>query len=81
MTLKEIIKIADEAYGDGLIQNYFDNPGGQFGDGLARFIAVELRETYDDTATDDEQLNEAAHTMESAMLQLREVTLAFDRRR
>lgn len=44
MTLEEIIKIADDHYPDGLIQQA--HLGEDVGDGLASFIAAELEETY-----------------------------------
>lgn len=70
MTLEQIIAIADEAYGDGLVGLYHDEPTGDHGDTLAKFIAIELRETYEAGATDSEQLREAYRVMKSARNQL-----------
>ena len=39
---------------------------GLVGDTLAEFIAVELAETYDEAATDEEQLDEAVRVMSRA---------------
>lgn len=83
MTLDDLIKIADEAYSShadmsaGLITAYHENPDGEHGDGLARFIAVELNETFDPDATTLEQLSEANRVMTVAMNQLEFVANAF----
>ena len=80
MTLEQLIKIADEAYGpDGMVQQYFENPDGEFGDGLARFVAVEIGDTYDGGSSDVEQLEAAVGVMDSAAKQIDAVTAAFDR--
>jgi len=77
MRFKEIIKIADQAYGDGLIQDCFNAPKKNHGDGLAAFIVEELTETYDQRAGTKQQLSEACRVMENATEQLNEVYDAF----
>jgi len=65
--LKEIIKIASDAYGcDGVLQRYYDDYSTDHGDGLAKFLVAEITDTYDETATDKEQLKEAYRVMETA---------------
>jgi hypothetical protein len=77
MTLDQIIEIADEAYGDGLIQTAHET-GCEVGDTLASFIAIELRETYAASATDAEQLNEARRVMCAARREVQAVERAFE---
>lgn len=78
MTREQIIAIADEAYGDGLVGLYHDEPTGDHGDTLAKFIAIELRETYEAEAADAEQLWEAHRVMKSARNELMGVEEALE---
>lgn len=78
MKLKEIIKIADAAYADGIVQLYFDFPNGHHGDTLAEFIASELKETFEESATDAEQVETAIDKMHSAALEIQAVIAAFE---
>jgi hydroxymethylpyrimidine/phosphomethylpyrimidine kinase len=75
MDINRIMEIADEAYdADGVISCYWDakrrkvrrKPLHGMGDTLARFIAIELAETYDPSATDDEQRDVAARAIQKA---------------
>ena len=72
MTLDQIIAIAGKAseddgtVGENLVERDHQYLDGNFGDGLARFIAAELAETYDPEASTGEQLNEAARLMKAA---------------
>ena len=84
MKLKELIHIASDAYPDGLIEEeYWDkkrdlphrNPTG--GDTLAYFIALELYETYDQNATDEEQISTAIHALTKAQEELVSINLSF----
>jgi len=69
--LRELIKIADEAYDeDGLIMAYHEDPEGNHGDTLAKFIATELAETFEEGTGDVHQLDEAARVMDVALRQL-----------
>ena len=77
MTLLEIIRIADTAYDDNLVLDYHKHPRGNHGDGLAKFIAEELRETYCAGSTDEEQIAEACRVMETAMHDITNVVDAF----
>jgi hypothetical protein len=75
MQLKALIKIADEAYPDGLIaQAHKDKRrSDNLGDGLARFIADELSDTYDARQPNHLQLADAADVMQCAMDQIRDI--------
>ena len=73
MKLNELIEIVSAAYPDGLIAvEYWDfkrecprrNPKG--GDTLALFIALEIKDTYDADATDEEQLATALRAIDRA---------------
>ena len=88
MKVDKIIKIADKAYPDGCIARcwdaknhrprtleYMDSIG--CCDGLARFVAVEIAETYDDDCSDDEQLEQAAHAIQNAADELQRVADAL----
>lgn len=77
ITLNDIIDIADAAYPDGLVRLYHDDPHGQHGDTLAKFIAIELRETYYDAATDKRKLDDAYDAIEKAVRELQRVLSAF----
>jgi len=72
MTFDEIVEIADEAYPDGLIKQ-----GGGSGDGLAKFIYQELKETYDAAASEEVQIKEAIRVMWMARRELEAVEYAF----
>ena len=62
------MKIVDEAYGDGLVMAHHRRPGGSIGDGLARFIASEIRDTFDPEGKN--QIAEAIRKMETAREQI-----------
>ena len=84
MTLNEIIRIVNEAHPDSLVGlEYWDfehekprDPPGD-GDTLALFIVRELKDVYDEDATDFEQLGEAARALAVAQRQLNAVELAL----
>ena len=78
MKLQDIIKIADSVYPDGLVKQYFDTPSGNHGDSLAKFIAIELKETYDPKASKYEQLSRAFRVMYNAANEIRAVADAFE---
>jgi hypothetical protein len=79
MTLDDIMKAVDEAYGeDGMILQYYEDFEGEHGDTLAKFIVAELRETYDEDAEDQEKLDEAYRVMETALDQLYNILAAID---
>ena len=75
MRLKEIIAIADEAYPDGLLRC------AELGDGLAKFIKLELRETYDPKAPRLTQVDTAVGNLERAQRELGAVVDALTKTR
>jgi hypothetical protein len=62
--------VVDKAYGDSIVRTYHDDPAGNHGDGLARFIAGEIGETFDPELNDKDQITEAIRVMETARRQL-----------
>ena len=77
MLLIEAIRIADAAYGDGLVQQYSDEPNGHHGDTLAKFIAVEITETFDQTVPDALAARGVVKVLEQAIRNLEDVVGAF----
>ena len=80
MKLEALIKIASEAYDvleTQLVTWYHKDPTGNYGDGLAKFIAAEIAETYEAKAEDIAQLTEARRTMEQGQRQLSAVIEAL----
>lgn len=77
MELLKIIEIADMAYPDGLIMQAYKANGKSVGDGLAEFIVLELKDTYDQDASNMDQLEEAARVMRNAQRELENVASAF----
>lgn len=84
MNLKRLIEIADAAYdsgdGENLVSRYHNSPHDDSGDSLARFIAIELSETFDSNSSDEEQLNTAASQIQRAIDQLTNVLDAFEQK-
>lgn len=72
MELRELIQIASRGYDpDGLVLMYHDSPeDSHWGDSLAEFVAIELRETFGVNESDQEQLDVGIGVMESAVSQL-----------
>lgn len=66
MKLKDLIAIINEKYPDGLVQQYFEKPNGDNGDGLAAFIVHEIKETFAEKAPDKTQLREAVRVLQNA---------------
>lgn len=80
MTIEKLIEIADDAYPDGLIKLYFEDPDGGYGDTLAGFIAEELKETFNDELTDHEQIRDAVKVLIKAVTQISYVIGALSSR-
>lgn len=77
MRIEDIIGISNEAYSDdGMVAGYFKQEI-ENGDTLAEFVARELEATFAHYLTDEEQLENAAHYMETAAGQLTSVVNAF----
>jgi hypothetical protein len=83
MTLDELIKIADDVYGDGLIAQLYEarknkQPRPDVGDGLAVFIECELVETYEPEGATSDHLDRAFDALETAIDQLVSVQDAIE---
>jgi hypothetical protein len=84
MTLIQLMTIAIKAYPDGIVAEYVLPKSGKFvdnkhgGDGLARFIAAELNETFEPTATKNEQIKEAVRCLDRAIYELNQVIDALE---
>ncbi|HSB81964.1 MAG TPA: hypothetical protein VLM91_24555, partial [Candidatus Methylomirabilis sp.] len=65
MTLDRLVQIANAAYSDDLVWQYHRHPKRKFGDGLAKFIAEEIGETYEADAPTEQQLAEAVRVITS----------------
>jgi len=73
--LAQLVEAANRKYPDQYLSQYFDVAREKFltrgcGDGLARFIVVEIRETFDPSATDEVQVAEAIRVLEQAQTDL-----------
>ena len=77
LKLLDIIKIVDAAYGDGEVMRYHAEPDGWHGDGLARFIECEIRETYEDDDSDGGKLRNAERVMQTAVEEISAVCVAL----
>ena len=83
MTLNQLVCRAASIYPDAQVLEYWDmdaqaprlNPQG--GDTLARFIAVELAETFDAKASDGDQIATACRAMQTAADELAAVAHAL----
>ncbi len=71
LTLLELLNLANEAYPDGFLAEYYDAKTGQRlpggGDSLARFIVAEISETFDPDAPRQAQLREARTALSHAI--------------
>lgn len=83
MTLKQILDKANEGYPDGRLEDYYDEDGYKqqddvYGtDTLAKFIVLELIDTFDPNASDEEQEDTAWNTLETAVRELSKVQRQF----
>jgi len=81
LTLKEILDLANKGYPDGFLEGFYDE-NGKFkdpvpGDGLARFVVLEIGETFDPDDPKDVQLKAAIGVMEAAVRDLEGVIEAL----
>lgn len=65
MKFEELIKKIDDAYPDERIALYAQDRDGDHGDTFARAIVVELEETFEEDASDVDQLHTALGCMET----------------
>jgi len=80
--LLRLLDLANEVYDDGFLGHYYTRNGklkhGGAGDTLAKFIVVELIETFDANASWKRQLLTATRAMESARYQLQDIEAKFE---
>lgn len=76
MKLDELIEIANRGYPDDEIVSYHRGET-ETGDGLAKFIAVELRETFDPKTADAAQIAEAIRALSVARNEIESVIEAL----
>ncbi len=85
MLLNQLICRAASVYPEAQVLEHWDmensgvrnNPGG--GDTLARFVALEIADTYEENETDYEQVAAAARAMRRAADDLNAVAFALER--
>jgi hypothetical protein len=77
LSLVELLNVANEAYDDGYLAEYFDpdtgGPKTGSGNTLAEFIVREIRDTFDSNATRSAQLEEARRVLRNAIDDLESV--------
>lgn len=78
LTLDELMRIASREYPGDLIWRYHGQPDRNFGDTLAKFISLELADTFSPRASDIEQLVAAAEALEKAKKDIGRVWGALD---
>lgn len=84
MKLVELLNKASLGYPDDWLKNYYHPETGNlqvigdFGDALAKFIVAELSETFDDYASDQDQLDEANRVLNRAIRDLSDVIRALE---
>lgn len=81
MKLIELLDKANLDYPDGFLINYYEKETGKevegSGDTLAQFIVRELRETFDESKSDEEQIDRAVSVLNNAVKDLNRVVLAL----
>ena len=77
LSLVELLNLANEAYADDYLAEYFDPETGErrqgSGDTLAQFIVAELRDTFDAGASRSAQIDEARLALSHAVDDLEDV--------
>lgn len=78
----ELLNKANMGYPDGFLSTYYDEKTGKLiegsGDDLAKFIVIELQETFDENLSDEEQINEANRVLEKAKQDIDDVIVALN---
>ena len=78
ITLDKLVKAAGKHYSDGLVELYHRMPFENHGDSLARFIALELEETFDPEADAQVQVHKAIHVLDVARKELTQAIEALE---
>jgi hypothetical protein len=77
MKLVTLLNQLNDHYDDGYLANYYDQETGAKkkgeGDTFAEFVVIEVSETFDENAEDEEQIEEACTVLESARRQLEDL--------
>jgi len=77
LSLDELIGIADSGYADGLVQSYHEDRDGEYGDTLAKFVAIELADTFSKVQPREEQIAAAIHARTTAIRELEESVIGW----
>ena len=85
MKINDLIKLAAKAYPDRFVTEYWDFKKSCFdesgsGDTLAKFIAIELSETFESEVSSVDQLIEAIRVMDRAKENLGDVSFALEQK-
>jgi hypothetical protein len=82
LSLPALLQLANSAYPDGFLEEYFDLETGArhqgSGDTLVEFVVIEISETFDPNLTRAEQLAEARRVLSRATRELEEVIQALE---
>ena len=76
--LEKILEWANEVYGDDLIAQYVKNSNVNHGDGLAKFIACEIQDVWDDEATPADNRDNVVDALDRAKKQIEAVLWRLD---
>jgi hypothetical protein len=69
--IETLVEYADAGYSDdNILMQYLRDPRADHGDTLAKFVVLELAETFDPDATAEAQINEAVRVIRNAVSQL-----------
>jgi hypothetical protein len=83
MTLLEVLNVANKGYPDGGLTRYFDpetgEPVDRYGDALAKFVVIEISETYEEGESDVDNLSRAKQVIRTAQGELEQVIEALTR--
>lgn len=80
MELKKLLEVANKGYPDGYLAHYYDEDGNFVegdGDTLARFVVIEIIETYAPGESEEEQLETATTAMKRARKDIEGVVQAL----
>ncbi len=77
LTLDDLIAIAGEGYGDGLVQGCHEDHDGEHGDTLAKFVAIELADAFSDDQPRKAQIAAAISPMTTAIRDLENVVIVL----
>jgi hypothetical protein len=78
MTITELLELVSASYPNDLVGQYHRHPEEAHGDLLAKFIAVELTETFNGHARTPSQLFEARRVINRAAEELKSIVLVLD---